>query len=332
MSKAKAFINFLVKKPINFLNQQLDTAKGYYYSYTWKNLHKFKILFYKPIPSNKKGIVLFAHFDKDGFIDDYVLQYLKELKKLDVDIIFISNSPFLKKKEINKIKPYIYTIILHWYPGRDFGSWFIGLSLYKDIILKKNFLILCNDSVYGPFHVKNRPDFKTHVKKILETADFGGFTDSWEGKYHIQSYFLIFNKGILESNIFWDFWKNFIFFDEKRKVIEKYEIGLTQYLIKEKFKPKVCCSYNEIISIIQEKFHEYPFKELIKYFPVNPTHFFWDVLIKEMGFPFLKIELIRDNPSKIPFVFLWKKFLEKNTNAPTQLFFNHLIRVYGHKR
>jgi hypothetical protein len=34
--------------------------------------------------------------------------------------------------------------------------------------------------------------------------------------------------------------------------------------------------------------------------PLNPVHFFWDILIEEFGFPCLKRELIFKNPTQLP--------------------------------
>ena len=36
-------------------------------------------------------IAVFAHFDKDNLIDDYVVEYLQELKKVAEKIIFVSD-------------------------------------------------------------------------------------------------------------------------------------------------------------------------------------------------------------------------------------------------
>ena len=37
-----------------------------------------------------KRLAIFAHYDKDNIIDDYVIYYLKELKKSFETIIFVS--------------------------------------------------------------------------------------------------------------------------------------------------------------------------------------------------------------------------------------------------
>jgi len=293
----------------------------------YKIFPNYTILFSEEGNPSKKGIILFAHYDKHGFIDDYVVEYIKKLAELDADIIFISNSKKLKIEHLNKIKPYVFSVIHRWGRGRDFGSWYVGLKLYKEIILKKEFLVLCNDSVYGPFEKQEDINFFDKFYFILRKADFGGFTDSLEVKYHIQSYFLVFNSQVIKNQMFWDFWKKYKFFNHKRRVIRKYEIGLTQYLIKKGFVADAYCSYFRLLNLISRKYPYHPFYYHINYAPVNPTHFFWDILITEMGFPFIKIELLRDNPSQIPNIIKWQDILIQHTNAPIELYINHLKRV-----
>jgi rhamnosyltransferase len=280
-------------------------------------------LFYKLIPEKKliktiiegdnnkenyqKYLCLFAHFDKDNIIDEYVVHYIKNLFSLKIDIIFISNCKFLKDKEIEKIKPYCKKIIIRKGRARDFGSWKIGISVLGEDIKNYDYLILANDSVYGPLN--------NNLKNILsffENSQYDGFgiTDSYEVKYHLQSYFLIFKKNIITSKVFNNFWQNFYFFNRKRTIIEKYEIGLSQKLIKHGFKLGAYYDYWGLIKSINES---HPYYSLIVNNFVNPTHFLWDKLIKK-GCPFIKIELLRDNPSKISNVYQWEKILFDSIN------------------
>ncbi len=39
--------------------------------------------------------------------------------------------------------------------------------------------------------------------------------------------------------------------------------------------------------------------------PLNPTHFFWDTLITDFNCPFIKRELIRENPVGIIYPWRW---------------------------
>ena len=67
-------------------------------------------------------LCLFAHFDKDSIVDDYVLHYLAKLKELPFSIIFISASP-LGGGEQAKLAGCCDDVIVRPNAGLDFGSW-----------------------------------------------------------------------------------------------------------------------------------------------------------------------------------------------------------------
>ena len=100
-------------------------------------------------------ICIFAHYDKHNIVHDYVFHYLKELKnKLNATIVFISNSKKLYKEDLNKLKNYCEIIAIRRGRGRDFASYYIGYKLIEKNLNEYDYLILCNDSVYGPFKVR----------------------------------------------------------------------------------------------------------------------------------------------------------------------------------
>lgn len=50
-----------------------------------------------------KRVCIFAHYDRDDIVDDYVIYYLKALQKICATIIFVSDCN-LSKEEIKKIE------------------------------------------------------------------------------------------------------------------------------------------------------------------------------------------------------------------------------------
>ena len=73
-----------------------------------------------------KSICIFAHFNKNNSLEDYVIDYLNAIKKLVDEVIFVSASKINKDKKItlNKI---VSKIIIKENEGYDFGSWKEGL-------------------------------------------------------------------------------------------------------------------------------------------------------------------------------------------------------------
>jgi hypothetical protein len=57
---------------------------------------------------------------------------------------------------------------------------------------------------------------------------------------------------------------------------------------------------------------------------LNPTHSFWDVLVTQCGSPFIKRDLLRRNPLRIPGLIRWVDLLAQVGAADTRSAENHL--------
>ena len=173
-----------------------------------------------------KRLAIFAGYDKDNIIDDYVLFYLKELSKLS-DIIYVADCE-MPESELNKVKDYTIKAISERHREYDFGSYKRGYIYAKEnnILENYDYLILCNDSVYGPFFnfkeiVKNMESKNTDVWGIfryLEDKDF---------EEHFQSYFISMRKKIFISEWYKNFILNIKKEENKNNIIKKYEIGMS---------------------------------------------------------------------------------------------------------
>lgn len=171
-------------------------------------------------------LAVFASFNKDGLILDYVVYYLTELKKVVDGIIFVTDNPILPS-ELEKIKDLVVYAQCERHEEYDFGSYKRGFFWAKKNRLLDGCeeLVLCNDSCYGPFYPFAEM-FDTMAKR---TCDFWGMTKNIEISEHIQSYFLLFKKQIFNSKEFVKFFKKIKRLN-RTKVIIKYEIGLSQFL------------------------------------------------------------------------------------------------------
>ena len=95
-----------------------------------------------------QDVCLFAHFDKDDRLDDYVLRYLAKLNELNFAIVLISASR-LAPAEIAKTQGLCDDVMVRGNGGGlDFASWSAGFAKHGDAIGGR--LLLANDSVYGP--------------------------------------------------------------------------------------------------------------------------------------------------------------------------------------
>lgn len=169
---------------------------------------------------------LFAGYCKNGIIEDYVVYYLKSLSKF-CEIHFLADNN-LPQQELSKIRSFVKTASAFRHQKYDFGSWQELINtLGWNYIEQFDSLIFANDSCYAPvFPFEN-------MFKIMEhsNADFWGATVNTMVKlHHLQSYFIVFNKKIINETAFRHFMNKVKQEKTQTDIINKYEIRLTRLL------------------------------------------------------------------------------------------------------
>jgi lipopolysaccharide biosynthesis protein len=243
----------------------------------------------------------FAHFNSNAGVCSYVHAYLDHLSALGFKILFISNSPIAEEDRLRLEKNTgIYRILERENKGNDFGAW--QWVMTNGLIPEDtDHLLLTNDSIFGPLF-----NLGPLVEKMCAdpSVDFWGLTDSFQGGWHIQSYFFCLNKRAFSSDAFKKVLEQDFSKFDKKNIIEKGEIRLSVELVAAGIKGTACFPYKDIDPEYGEG--------LLK----NPTHFFWDLLIRKFKFPFIKKELILINPERIQQVGEAFALLEKETDYP----------------
>jgi len=251
-----------------------------------------------------KRLAIFAHYDKDKIIDDYVIFYLKSLKEICEKIIFVSACE-LNENEKSKISEICDYIICENHNEYDFGSWKRGFLSIGTEISQFDEIILANDSCFGPTYSLEK------VFNIMrsEACDFWGITENKFGikgrQRHIQSYFIILKKQVFIDVDFQKFITSVSAQSKKNDIITNYEIGLSKLLFKKGFKGK---SY-------VKKYRRYG----------NSTIYKWRELLTENLSPFVKCSVLRlQNIDKTTVQDWQKAFI--NTNYNLSLIENNLKR------
>ncbi|GEM_PF-1748547 len=276
-----------------------------------KQFHDKKIIacYDLPTPQNKPYLCIFSHYDKDNHIADYVIYYLDQLSQCGCDIIFVSTSTSLSAIERKKIAPFCRKIIIKANRGRDFSAFKCGLT-YAQNLSHYEKVILANDSVYGPFFPLT--DIIQYGDK--NNLDMWGATDSFEYRYHIQSYFVVFNKKMIQSHSFNQFWQGVYPLRSRTNIIMRYEIGMSSFFLRHGFKLGAFCPYMAIQQDLglQSKL-------------LNTTHYLWDTLITRYRYPFIKRELLAFNPAKVN-ILQWQQVIQHHTSFDINLIRQHLFR------
>ena len=269
-------------------------------------------------PGSRSMLCVFAHYDRDGVIDDYVIHYLEALARLGCETVFVSTAPDLDADCIRRIRPLTARIILRQNRGYDFGSWRDGLASCGELA-RYHRLVIANDSVYGPVRGEV---FETMKER---GAPVWGITDSWRYVRHLQSYFLVFERPVLESEAFQGFWRGLPDHLFKHSVIVEGELGLARRLARAGFEIAALCEYRTLEQDIKRKSATTNWLGT----PVNATHWGWKELVMNHGCPFIKVQLLRDNPKGIADVGEWEAVVRAVSDYDAALIRRHLQRMTG---
>lgn len=247
----------------------------------------------------KFNYLIFAHYHSKGLIRKDILKFFNKLKFFFDGIVFVTTK--LKNKEKTKFPKFI-KIIKRKNIGYDFYSYKIGLEYFaKKIDLKSentNFFFV-NSSI---LFVDNKRLLNLIKSIKIKNNHLCGLTKSYELTEHIQSYFFFFSSSLFNNKYILDWWKNIKAYNKRQKVIDKYEIGLSELMKKNNiklfsiFKKNLKLKATNIFQKIEQRYREIFFKK-VKLYKKNPTNYLWKDFYQKCGL--IKIELIKSNPKKI---------------------------------
>lgn len=268
-------------------------------------------------------VCVFVHWDRAGEVRDHVLQQVGALAAADVSVVFITNSGFLRPNATERLQAVCAGIIVRANVGYDFGAWregFERLSLPRG---DTEMVLMANDSVYGPLW----PIDGLLREMDFTKADVWGCTESWQSRYHLQSYLMGFSPAVVASPAWRNFWSGVRPTWSKNWLVRLYEVGLTQTLLKAGFRCRAVWPYQTLVAGIdpawltnaketEENAHD-PVVQVrrkhahriraavVQRTPLNPTSDLWRQLLAT-GYPFLKRELLRDNPTFVLDIGEWR--------------------------
>jgi len=249
---------------------------------------------------------VFAAYSADGTVSDYVITYLKALKEVAPNIVFITDNP-IRRADIDKISPYIVRLEAQRHGEYDWGSYKRGYNWLKENnCLKPNSkLIFANDS-----SLLVAESLKPVLSAMPEEADFYGITANQDGTYHLQSYFLVFKPEVYQTPEFANYLNSVKPEKDGLSVAYSYEVPLTAYLEGLGFKSGTYIPYEELSALPLNDKNCYPLTMLSKYHA-----------------PFLKMRTFTNRldvqePRRL--VFQW---LKKNTPLAYKDLIKHLKKI-----
>ena len=180
------------------------------------------------IPKHTVRYAVFAGYNADKTIHPYVISYLKGLNEVTDGVVYIADSELLPEEE-EKLKGLVIYTEHRNHGEYDWGSYKRGFNWLKEkgYLKRADEIIFANDSCYAPM-TSFKPMFKEMAQR--KELDFWGDSQNTMFTPHLQSYFLVFRKRVLNSKNFAIFINHIKHFDDHREYILQYETKLTQYL------------------------------------------------------------------------------------------------------
>lgn len=283
-----------------------------------------------------RRICLFAGYDSDNVIDDYVVAYLSALSR-HADIYYLADCA-MPPSELNKLRGIAKGAWAGRHGAYDFGSYsMLARSLVGwDLIGQYDELLLANDSCYllSDFDaVFARMDARRcdwwglqATKGIARTRDAennqfkqpiplpivrASMLDVFEGDdlydFLVGSYFVAYRKPVIDDAGFRKLLNAVTAQPNKQNIIQKYEIGLTRYLITR--------------GLVFDTF-------MPDLYPFHPIYTNWHFRLIEEGFPLFKRYLLTANHYQVAHLFRWKeKILRMVPGADTAMMERNLLRI-----
>jgi len=240
-------------------------------------------------------LVVLVHFDVDGTVDAHVLAAVDAYRAAGADVCSVTVG--LDDAALAPLRERSITVVHRSSNDelRDFGGWHLALEALGPATLSRyTQVVLANDSAYFP--VLDPAPFLDAMRS--SEADVFAATDSLSGgRYHLQSYFLALRPRALE-----------VLVPEiarriaeqagatKLSLIQRFEVGLTQYALAQGLTTEAFCSVAGIsdVAAALSPPDPRPLSRLAVSI-TNLTHHFWRHALTT-DLPFLKVELLRDNP------------------------------------
>jgi lipopolysaccharide biosynthesis protein len=241
-----------------------------------------------------RNLCLFAHFDALNRVEPYVLRYVEALNSCGFEVVFISTAA-IPDADCAALLHFCREVIRRPNTGLDFASWAIGYAKYgRDL---EGELLLANDSVYGP--IGKLDDALSRLRAL--PGDVRGMVESLEREQHLQSWFTLLSPNAHRSAAFREIMAQDFANLTKGEIIAKGEIGLSSRL-------RAAGLTSAALFSMAHRVHD----GAIAHY--SPSHILWRELIEIFGIPFIKVELLRENPHSVSNLSQWRAVL--GTRAP----------------
>ena len=183
-----------------------------------------------------KRALVYVIFESENRLQEYKLRFLQALSPLMDDVIVIVNGQ-LHVEDVNKLEPYG-QVLTRNNKGYDTAAFREGIFAFgKDKLKDYDQLFLVNDTNIGPMRDLSQVFHEMADKQL----DFWGISFGEEQEdvtkenpygyipKHLQSYFLVIEKLMLNDDSFYEYWSHLTDTDSRDKAIGRHETRFTKH-------------------------------------------------------------------------------------------------------
>ncbi|MGJ4727998.1 CDP-glycerol glycerophosphotransferase family protein [Luteimonas sp. SDU101] len=277
-----------------------------------------------------RRVCLFAGYDADGRVDDYVVRYVRELSR-HADVYYLADC-WMAPGELERLAPFVKGAWADRHGTYDFGSWsrLAAQHVGWDAISDYDELLLVNDSCYLV-----RPLDQLFAKMDATACDWWGLQATKRdflgptplppvaelvealpeappeprqaNNLHVSSYFVVYRQKVTSDAGFRTLLESVSAEPDKPRIILKYEIGLSRHLLTSGLR----------LATFVDHLH-----------PYHPAYTEDAFGLIERGFPLLKRLLLSNNPLAAADVSSWKSRIQAVVaEAPVEEMERNLLRV-----
>ena len=221
-----------IKQQLIRLKRQVKSPKVYYYQWL-RNSQREKAL--ASVSSGEK-VLIYVIFESEPRLQQYKTIFLEKLAALADKTLIVVNGG-LAEEDLETLEQYG-QVLVRDNSGYDTAAFREGiLSLGKETLQHCSQLMLVNDTNIGPMS-DLAAVFQTMVGRNLDfwgisygetQEDITGFNRYGYIPNHLQSYFLVIEPLLLQSEEFYDYWQVLTDTDSREEAIGKHETTFTKY-------------------------------------------------------------------------------------------------------
>lgn len=283
-----------------------------------------------------RSVALFVQFSPDGTLTDMVKRQLEIYRDLGFATVLVSNSPAFPEESWQEARRRAALVVHRRNSGLDFGAWKDLLPVALARWPQADEVLIVNDSVLGPI----RPLGPVLAAMRAAGPGFFGLLESIQGGPHLQSWFTL-ARGRKAVDDLAAFMAGLRLSRSKWKIIQRGELRMARSMRRAGNRVAAVHGYEALVDLglTDPQQRAYLERALPLWFagadeaavrarlftrPVNPSHHFWRILAGPAGCPFIKTELVRRNPGRLPEVETWPDLVPADAPCPVEMLKAHL--------